>query len=430
MNIEWLEDAVERITKRMKAEEASLYLTIENENLSRFAENRITQNTTRHRIQLHVIAVMDNRRGSAETTDISSRGVLSALRKAEAAAKASPPDPEFIKLPGKQRYLKVDRFDRNTAELPVDIKARVIREITAEAATRKMKAAGIYRSGDYAILVTNTSGLAGQHHWTEAEFSVTAMTSDSSGSAVAREEDVSKINPQALAIEAFRTAEMGKDPKELKPGTYKTLLTARALGEMMPFAAYQMNQRAADEGRSFFAGKLGKKLFSKRISIVSDPQDPANPGNPIDTFNDGVAQKKTTYFDEGVLANLWNTRYWARKQRIPLVSPSFSVSMTGGDQSLEAMISRVDYGLLVMHLWYIRYVNPMELFLTGTSRDGLFLIEGGQLKHAVRHMRFNDSPMRILKNPAALGQPERRGGSMMLPPVLVSDFNWASGTTF
>lgn len=430
MNLNWLSETISRVSKQKKAEEISLSLSVENENLTRFAENRITQNTTRHRITVNITAAMKQRRGGAQTSDTSSRGVLSALRQAEAACKASPEDPEYIGMPAGQRYLKVHRFFDQTAGIAVDTKARVIRQITAEASTRSMKAAGIYRSGDYATYVANTNGLLGEHCWTEAEFSLTAQTESSSGSAVAQEEDVSKINPQALAIEAFRTAEMGKNPKELKPGAYKTLLTARSLGEMMPFVAYQMDRRAADEGRSFFAEKLGKKLISSKIDVVSDPGDPVNPGSPIDPYNDGVARKKTTFLEKGVLSNLWCSRYWAKKQRIPLVSPTFTFSMSGGTKTLDQLIRKIDRGLLVMHLWYIRYVNPMDMILTGTSRDGLFWVENGQIKHAVKHMRFNDSPMRILKSPLDMGMPERRLGSMMLPAVLVSDFNWASGTTF
>ncbi|TKJ40896.1 hypothetical protein CEE36_09130 [candidate division TA06 bacterium B3_TA06] len=430
MNTDWLKQTIERVAKQKEAEEASLYLNIENENLSRFAENHITQNTTRHRIRLYMTAVMGRRRGSAETSDVSSRGVLSALRRAEAAAKASPEDPEFIGLPRSQRYLKIERFFPQTTELSVDAKARVIREVTAEAASRKMKAAGIYRTGDYAVFVANTDGLFGEHRWTQAEFSITVRTENSAGSAVAEEEDLAAINPQALAIEAFRTAEMTRNPKEIKPGRYKTLFTARAFSEMIPFVVYQMDRRAADEGRSFFADKLGKKILSKKISMVADPQNPTNPGNPIDLYNDGVARKEAVFIQEGTLTNLWCMRYWAKKQRIPLVSPSFNFSMLGGSRSLDQMIKRIDRGLLVMHLWYIRYVNPMELILTGTSRDGLFLVENGKIKCAVKNMRFNDSPMRFLRNPASLGTAERRGGAMMLPSVLVADFNWSSGTTF
>ncbi len=430
MNKDWLKETIDLISKRKKVEDANVTLYVENENLSRFAENRITQNTTRHRINLEVTAVNKHRRGKAETSDVSSRGVLAALRKAEAIVKATPEDPEYIELPQGQRFLKVERFFEKTAKTPVDAKARVIREITAEAASRKTTASGIYRSGDYGLYVGNTRGLAGEHVWTEAEFSMTAQTGDSSGSAVAQDEDIAKINPQALAIEAFRTEELGRNPKELKPGVYKTLITARALAELMPFAVFQMDRRAADEGRSFFKDKLGKKLISSKIDIISDPSDPRNPGTPMDLYNDGIARKKTAYIENGTLTNLWTSRYWAKKQRIPVVTSSMTFSMTGGNKSLDELIRKIDKGLLVMNLWYIRYVNPMDLVLTGTSRDGFFYVEDGKIKHAVKHMRFNDSPMRILKNPLAMGTVERRQGAMLLPSILVEDFNWASGTTF
>ncbi|NLI98543.1 TldD/PmbA family protein [bacterium] len=430
MNKDWLKETIDLVSKRKKVEDARILLSVENENLSRFAENRITQNTTRHRINVNVIAVNKHRRGMAETSDVSSRGVLAALRRAEAIVKATPEDPEYIELPQGQRYLKVERFCDKTAKISVDAKARVIREITAEAASRKTTSSGIYRSGDYGLYIGNTRGLMAEHVWTEAEFSITAQTSDSSGSAVAQDEDVSKINPQALAIEAFRTEELGRNPKEVKPGIYKTLITARSVAELLPFAVFQMDRRAADEGRSFFKDKLGKKIISSKIDLISDPADARNPGIPMDLYNDGIARKKTAYIEKGVLTNLWTSRYWAKKQKIPVVTSSFNFSMTGGNKNLDEMIRKIDKGLLVMNLWYIRYVNPMDLVLTGTSRDGFFWIEDGRIKHAVKHMRFNDSPIRILKNPSALGAPERRQGSMLVPSVLVDDFNWASGTTF
>jgi predicted Zn-dependent protease len=430
MNNEWLKETIRLVKKRKNVENASLFLVMENENLTRFAENRITQNTTRHRIQLQVTAVHKKRRGMAETSDVCSRGVLAALRKAETIAKLTPEDPEFIDLPSSQRYPVVKRFFGETANLTVEAKAQVIRKLTAEAESRKTTASGIFRSGDYGLYMANTVGLLADHTWTEAEFSMTAQSADASGSAQDQGEDVSRIDPEALAAEAFRYEELGRSPQELKPGSYKTLMTARSLAELMPFVAYQMDRRAADEGRSFFTKKLGKKILSSKIDIIANPKDRLNPGLPIDLYNDGIGRKKAVLVEKGVLHNLWCRRYWAKKKRVPMVSPVFAFSMSGGDKTLEEMIRKMDRGLLVMHLWYIRYVNLMDLVLTGTSRDGFFWIEDGQIKHAVKHMRFNESPMRMLRNPLSMGLPERRQGSMLLPPVLVNDFNWASGTTF
>lgn len=430
MNTEWLKETIRLVEKRKRVEAAALFLVMENENLTRFAENRITQNTTRHRIQLQVTTVHNKRRGMAETSDVSNRGVLAALRKAEAIVKLTPEDPEFINLPGSQRYPVVSRFFAQTANLTVETKAKVIAKLTAESVSRKTTASGIFRSGDYGLYMANTAGLLADHIWTEAEFSMTAQSADSSGSAVGQDEDAAKINHEALADEAFRFEELGRNPRELKPGAYKTLMTARSLAELMPFVAYQMDRRAADEGRSFFKNKIGKKILSSKIDIIADPKDRLNPGLPIDLYNDGISRKKAVLVEKGVLQNLWCRRYWAKKKRVPMVSPALAFSMSGGNKSLEELIRKMDRGLLVMHLWYIRYVNPMDLILTGTSRDGLFWVEDGRIKHAVKHMRFNESPMRMFKNPLALGLPERRQGSMLLPPVLVNDFNWASGTTF
>ncbi|RPI71793.1 MAG: hypothetical protein EHM45_23065, partial [Desulfobacteraceae bacterium] len=76
MNTEWLKETIRLVEKRKKVADAGLFLVVENENLTRFAENRITQNTTRHRIQLQVTTVHNKRRGMSETSDVSSRGVL------------------------------------------------------------------------------------------------------------------------------------------------------------------------------------------------------------------------------------------------------------------------------------------------------------------------------------------------------------------
>jgi predicted Zn-dependent protease len=434
VNEEWLRDTVDLLAKRKRTEAAALFLGVENENVTRFAGNRITQNTTRHRYRVSVTAVWKRRRGVAETSDLSSRGVLAAFRRAEEAARTAPEDPEFTPLPGAQVYPEIgDLWSPRTAALTPADKARVVKETVDEAAARGLEAAGIYRSGEYRALFANTSGLAGDGHWTEAEFSVTASTggaAPATGSAAFTDEDALKIDARALAEEAFQTAELARDPRELPPGRYPTVISARAFGEMLPFMIWQMDRRAADEGRSFFTGKLGRRIVSEKISLVSDPADPANPGLPVDFHNDSTARKKQTIIENGVLEKLWTSRYWAEKQKVEVVSPFYHCSMSGGHQDLAGLVRGLERGLLVMRLWYIRYVNPHDLILTGTSRDGLFWVENGALTHAVRHMRFNDSPVRVLESALVMSRPERRDGRMLIPAVLAPDFNWTSATTF
>jgi len=79
----------------------------------------------------------------------------------------------------------------------------------------------------------------------------------------------------------------------------------------------------------------------------------------------------------------------------------------------------------VTRFWYIRFVDPQTLLLTGLTRDGTFFIENGKIKHAIKNFRFNESPIIMLNNIEALGRPIRVQGSMV-PPVKIRDFTFTS----
>ena len=77
--------------------------------------------------------------------------------------------------------------------------------------------------------------------------------------------------------------------------------------------------------------------------------------------------------------------------------------MEGGDQTIEQMIKSTRRGLLVSFFWYIRVVDAMTLLNTGMTRDGLFLIENGEIAGPVQNFRWNDGPARSFNNISALG---------------------------
>jgi len=84
----------------------------------------------------------------------------------------------------------------------------------------------------------------------------------------------------------------------------------------------------------------------------------------------------------------------------------------------------------VTHFWYIRFVNRQTLQHTGLTRDGLFLIEDGQITTPVVNFRFNESPVRLLQNTIALGSPARvrglEGAISIVPPLVAKDFPFTS----
>ena len=92
------------------------------------------------------------------------------------------------------------------------------------------------------------------------------------------------------------------------------------------------------------------------------------------------------------------------------------------------MIKNTDRGLLVSRFWYIRSLDPRSISLTGLTRDGVWLIERGAVKHPVRNFRFNQSVLQMLApgNVELIGTPERINSSVMMPALKIKQFNFSS----
>ncbi len=58
-------------------------------------------------------------------------------------------------------------------------------------------------------------------------------------------------------------------------------------------------------------------------------------------------------------------------------------------------------------LWYVNVVDGQRTMLTGTTRDGTYLIEDGQISRPVLDVRFTDSVLRVLSATDALTSAQR-----------------------
>jgi predicted Zn-dependent protease len=176
--------------------------------------------------------------------------------------------------------------------------------------------------------------------------------------------------------------------------------------------------------------KLGEKLFDGTVTIYSDPNDPIAP-EPV-FGEDGLSQHRTIWVERGVVKTLCYSRFWAEKMGKDPVPKPRSLVMAGGSSSIEEMVRNVKRGVLVTRLWYVNFVDPRTLLLTGLTRDGNFLIENGRITGPMRNFRFNESLASVLANIAAIGPTERSHGGVFgdavisTPPLLVKEFSFSS----
>jgi predicted Zn-dependent protease len=259
---------------------------------------------------------------------------------------------------------------------------------------------------------------------------LTARTPDGTGSgwASATANRIADIDAPAVARVAIDKAVLSQKPRSIEPGLYPVVLEPAAVRDFMqPMLGFgsAFDARAAEEGRSLMTKKgggtrLGEKAFSEKITIASDPFDTRNPGT-LWAFS-GVPARKITWVEKGVVKNLTYSRYWAQKKQVePTPNIGNGLMIHGEDHTIDDLIKSTKRGLLITHFWYIRFLNPQTVQLTGLTRDGVFMIENGKIAYPVMNFRWNESPANSL-NKVEMMSREVRAGNYLVPAMKLSEF--------
>ena len=264
--------------------------------------------------------------------------------------------------------------------------------------------------------------------------------------------DFTDIDVAALDADLSRRLDWASRSVALPAGRYETLLPPTAVADLMFYLYVSAGDRSADEGRTVFskAGggtRIGDRLSPLPVTLRSDPAEPGLESEPfltatssdegeLSVFDNGLPLGPTDWIRDGVLTDLVRTRAWAAKtgaQAAPMVD-NLVLESPDGTASVDEMVARTERGLLVTCLWYIRTVDPQTLLMTGLTRDGVYLVENGEVTGAVNNFRWNESPVDLLTRITEVGRSERtlpREWSdwftrTAMPPLRVPDFNMST----
>jgi predicted Zn-dependent protease len=431
------QELIDKIIKMSKADGITVTIDSGYQADLRFAANQVSTAGGVTRSQIVVDSAFGNRHAAATTNDISDDSLRRVVEQSETLAKLSPEDPETMPPLGPQSYTGVNGYFESTADLTPEERARAA--LTALEPARKagdLKAAGFIIVNAGADAVGNRNGMFAYNRGTIANYTLTVRTNDGTGSgwAGAEHPDWARLDFGAISTRAIEKARLSRNPVAVEPGRYTVIMEPQAVGDLVQLMEFYLGARESDEGRSPFTkqgsgNKVGEKIVDNRVTIFSDPRDPDLLSQPYD--GEGLPLGRQMWVENGVLKQLYYTRFWGQKQNKPATGFPSSVKMQGGPTSMEDMIKSTDRGILVTRLWYLREVDPRTILYTGLTRDGTFLIENGKLTKAVKNFRFNDSPLFMLNNIEAIGPAVRiagteAGGAVVMPPIKARDFNFTS----
>ncbi|MEP1553730.1 MAG: TldD/PmbA family protein [Paraglaciecola sp.] len=428
-----------KVLKYSKADEIECNLEGKVGGNIRYARNTVSTAGEESDLELIVQSTFGKRMGVATINEFDDASLEKVVRRSEELAKLAPENEELMPLFGKQKYADSKTFFESTANVTPDDRAEAAASSIIPSKKNKLVAAGFLEEAVTFSAIMNNKGLFAYNKATDVDFSVTIRTEDGKGSGWAtRNFSDYKLLDTAKASDIAITKSKGSvDAKAMEPGKYTVILEPAASVGLIRNMMRSFEQRGADEGRSFLSykakdgedsetapkNKLGQKMFDERVNIYSDPQHPIAPTAPFS--GNGYPLAKTEWIKDGVIANMPNSPYWAKKTGMPYVPRGENIIMIGGDESLQDMIKSTRRGVLVTRLWYIRALDPQTLLYTGLTRDGTFYIENGKIKYPIKNFRFNESPIVMLNNIEALGKPERIDGHM-IPPMKIRDFTFSS----
>ncbi len=262
--------------------------------------------------------------------------------------------------------------------------------------------------------------------------------------------DFADVDVVALGADAARRLDWGRRRVTLAPGRYETLLPPSAVADLLLMLTWSMQGRAAQEGRSAFAGprgpRVGERLTDLPLTLASDPGAPGleyapfvtalHSGDGVSVFDNGAPARRVEWLRDGVIGELAYSRAEAAEFGTAFAPAGDNLLLTGGSAAtLPDLVAVTRRGLLLTCLWYVREVDPATLLLTGLTRDGVYLVEDGEVVAEVDHnFRFNHSPLDLVRHATEVGATARTVPRewkdwftrVAMPPVRVPEFNMSS----
>lgn len=417
------------------SDDVQVTVTRERSLLSRFAVSRPTQATRVDDISTSVLVVRDGHVGTAETNDLTDDGLRAVVRSAEAAADAvrlsasgAGEHPGLAGPPASGSYPDHGGLDLATTGLDPAVAGGALRAAFDGCEPAGLQAFGAWTAGRVTTAIASSRGIAASDDVTDAHLKLIARdgTTGRTGWAAGMTGGVGALDVAGIvsrAVGKVRAAQ-GVEPLDLAPGEYPVVFEADAVGLLLDMLGdVAFNGLAHAEGRGTLVDRLGTAVAAPSITLVDTPADALTLPRAFDL--EGISKRAVPLIAGGVAQGVVHDTRSAARAGEGAVSTGHAVVaggspygpgctnlvLAGGDAADEsALCTPIERGLYVTRLWYLNVVHGRSALLTGTTRDGTFLIEDGRVTRPVRDVRFTDSPLRLLAQTEALGAVARLVG--------------------
>jgi predicted Zn-dependent protease len=421
----------------------------------RFANNTTTTNGVRTDRQVTAIRFVEVAGGTA--AGVASRGgdvdVADLVRAAEhdARASAAAPDASPLVEGGPD-----PSFDHPPGHTDLDALGGVLGQLSGAFARAAAGGRVLYGFAEHRVATTylgSSTGLRRRHAQPTGALHLVARSEDGACSSWAGTGagDFAGVSFESLEEHVVRGLGWAGQRAELPAGRYEVILPPAAVADLMVGLVEAAGLRETLEGRTVFSApgggcRVGDMLATLPFDLWSDPGADelactpflaAGASSPdVSVFDNGLPLERVDWIEGGTLRRLTAHRAEAAAAGMPVTAPvdNLLLALPGASGSTGDLVARTERGLLLTCLWYIREVDPSTLLLTGLTRDGVYIVEDGEVVGATNNFRFNESPADLLARATEAGASERTLGREFgewvnrtsMPALRIPDFNMSS----
>ena len=438
-------DVAERVVglaEAAGADEVEAVVSADEARLTRFANSEIHQNVAEIDESLNLRVAIGRRVGVASSNRLDDDGLRRLAETAVAIARNSAELEDWAGLPEPTAISEIPAaWSDGTAGSTPEQRAEGVRAVIAAADAAGVRAFGSFSTASEKLAVANSKGIRAEQRRTTSQLLTVMMAADGgSGYAEQAGVDATTIDAATVGREAAEKARATENPVSIDPGDWSVVLEEYAVVDILSMLAYMgFSALAVQEERSFF--EPGKVIGSELVTIVDDATEPG--AMPMAFDYEGVAKQRVVLVERGVCREVvWDTQTAARSGRRStghgLPAPNsfgpfpLNLVMSPGKATRDELIGGLERGLLVTRFHYTNPVHPKLAIVTGMTRDGTFLVEGGRIVGPVRNLRFTQSYLAALAGTTAVGRDRRtlKGdfGGVLVPAVRIDGWTFTGAT--
>ena len=365
--------------------------------LTRFANSFIHQNMADDTTSVSITLIWNGRVSTSSGT-ASPATLADFVERAAEATRVAPINPEWPGLAPQTDIPPTLPAPESTASASPSDRAELVSEFVR--AGEGMRAAGYCSTSSTTVVYANSEGHLASGEAASAVLDGIQQTPTSAGSGHAASRDLEAIDALAVGSVAVDRAGRSESSIQIEPAEYEVVLAPEAVATLALFlGVYGFNGKATNDGQSFL--RVGDRQFDDAFELIDDGLDERSMKLRFDP--EGTPKRRLLLIEGGVTRNVAYDRREAAKAGTESTGHSIKLFgqnigpiptdlfVTPGDSTPEDLIGGVQRGLYVSTFNYVRILDPRTTVATGLTRNGTFLIEGGELTDAVSDLRFTQS---------------------------------------